>query len=182
MKIPIKKLKALILYFCTYTDTKFLGKVKLMKLFYFADFMHLKKYGAPITFDTYVNLEHGPIPSAIKNLVDTASDDIDNSVLADIISIEKPEGTEMCRIVGLRGFSDSDTKIFSKAELDTLKKVCIRFADKNTKFIEEASHSESPWLKTNFLDTIPYSLALEDSDCQTSEEELRLLEDMICRR
>ena len=153
-----------------------------MKLFYFADFMHLKKYGAPITFDNYVNLEHGPIPSAIKNLVDTASDDIDNSILADTISIERPEGTDMCRIIGLRKFTAEDTKIFSPAELDVLKKVCIRFGDKNTKFIEEASHSEAPWRGTSFLDQIPYTLALGDDDCQTSKEELELLEDMICRR
>jgi len=137
MKIPLKKLKAVILYFCTYTDIKFLGKVKLMKLFYFADFMHLKQYGAPITYDTYVHLEHGPIPSAIMNLVNSASDDIDNSELADTITVEKPEGTDMCRIIGLRKFSDMDAKLFSKAELETLKKVCIRFGNKNTQHIED---------------------------------------------
>lgn len=182
MKIPIKKLKAIILFFCTFTDTKFLGKVKLMKLFYFADFMHLKKYGTPITFDNYVNLEHGPIPSAIKNLVDTASDDIDNSILADTISIERPDGTDMRRIIGLRKFAEADAKIFSPAELDILKKVCIRFGNKNTKFIEEASHSESPWQNTDFLDQISYTLALGDEDCQTSKEELELLEDILCQR
>lgn len=181
MKLPLKKLKAIILYFCSFTDSKFLGKVKLMKLFYFADFMHLKKYGAPITFDTYVNLEHGPIPSSIKNLVDTASDDIDNSVLADTISIERPEGVDMCRIIGLRKFSDTDAKLFSQAELETLKKVCIRFGEKNTKFIEELSHEEAPWKQTNFLDSIPYSLASEDKDCQVSKKELELLESFICR-
>ena len=87
MMIPIKKLKAVILFFGTHTDTKFLGKVKLMKLFYFLDFMHVKNYGSPVTYDNYINLEHGPIPSAIKNLVDTATDDVDNSLLADTISI-----------------------------------------------------------------------------------------------
>ena len=55
MKIPMPKLKAILLYFGTYTDNRFLGKVKLMKLFYFLDFMHVKKYGTPVTYDTYVN-------------------------------------------------------------------------------------------------------------------------------
>lgn len=182
MKIPIKKLKALVLFFCTYTDTKFLGKVKLMKLFYFADFMHLKKYGIPMTFDNYVNLEHGPIPSSIKNLVDTATDDVDNSILADTITIERPEGTEMCRIIGLRKFTENDAKIFTKSELETLKNVCVRFGDKNTKFIEDASHEEAPWQKTSFLDKIPYSLAIDDTDCQTSKEELDLLEEALCQK
>jgi uncharacterized phage-associated protein len=179
--IPLRKLKAIILYFCSHTDNKFLGKVKLMKLFYFADFGHLKKYGAPITFDTYVKLEHGPIPSTIKNLVDTASDDIDNSELVDTISIEKPEGTDMCRIIGLRKFSEADAKLFSRAELETLKEVCIRFGDKNTKNIEDSSHNEAAWQKTNLLDPIPYTLASDDKDCRVSKEELELLEKIICR-
>src|SRR3990167_8043480 len=104
MTIPVPKLKAIILYFCTNTDGRFLGKTKLMKLFYFLDFMHVKKYGSPVTYDSYIHLEHGPIPSTIKNLVDTAADDVDNSILADTISVERPEGTDMCRIIGLRKF------------------------------------------------------------------------------
>jgi len=152
-----------------------------MKLFYFADFMHLKQFGVPITFDNYVNLEHGPIPSAIKNLVDTASDDIDNSVLADTISIERPKGTDMCRIIGIRKFSEEDSRLFSKAELETLKKACIRFGNKNTKDIEEASHKESAWLKTSLLEDIPYSLATEDKDCKINKEEIEFLEQIVCR-
>jgi hypothetical protein len=66
---PIPKLKAMIRYFATYTDPRSLGKKKLMKLFYFADFEHVKKYASPITFDNYVHLEHGPVPSTILNLV-----------------------------------------------------------------------------------------------------------------
>src|SRR5258708_29401514 len=99
MNLPIAKLKAILLYFANYTDTTFLGKVKLMKLFYFLDFMHLKTYGSPVTFDNYVNMEHGPIPSYIKNLVDTSTDDMDSSALADTISCEWPTGTRMCRIL-----------------------------------------------------------------------------------
>jgi hypothetical protein len=65
MNIPIQKLKAMILFFATFTDPRLLGKKKLMKLFYFADFGHVKRYASPITYDNYVHLEHGPIPSAI---------------------------------------------------------------------------------------------------------------------
>jgi uncharacterized phage-associated protein len=176
VKITIPKLKAILLYFSNYTDTKFLGKVKLMKLFYFLDFMHLKKYGSPITFDTYIHLEHGPIPSTIKNLVDSATDDIDQSVLTDTISIERPEGTEMCRVLPKRDFTEKDAKLFSETELEILKKVCLLYGDKNTKFIEDASHKESPWNKTDLLDKIPYALACEDNNCVVPVEEITLME------
>ncbi len=177
MNIPIAKLKAIILFFCNYTDEKFLGKVKLMKLFYFLDFMHVKKYGAPVTYDTYVNLEHGPIPSAIKNLVDTASDDVDNSILSDIMEFETREVSKgiMYRVVPTREFTEKDKGYFSESELDILNKVCERFGNSNTKFIEDASHKESPWSKTKLLETIPYSLAAKDTDCLVSEEEINLL-------
>ena len=175
MGIPLAKLKAIILYFSNHTATKFLGKVKLMKLFYFLDFMHLKTYGSPVTYDTYFNLEHGPIPTSIKNLVDTAADDIDNSVLSDTITFERPEGTGMYRILARRKFEEKDRKLFSETELDILAKVCARFGNETTRVIEQASHKEAPWSETKFLEEIPYTLAADDPDCRVTKEEIELL-------
>lgn len=175
MRIPLPKLKATLLYFCQNTDPRFLGKVKLMKLFYFLDFSHLKKFGSPVTFDTYINLEHGPIPSGIKSMVDTAADDPDSSVLADTITFERPEGINMYRIKPRREFTERDKDYFSGPELETLQKVCARFGGVNTQAIENASHRESPWSKTNFLDEIPYTLAAKDKDCLVTEDEIKLV-------
>ena len=175
MKIPLLKLKALLLYFSTHTNTKFLGKVKLMKLFYFLDFLHVKKYGSPVTYDNYVNLEHGPIPSAILNLVNSAIDDVDNSVLADTIKFERIDGIDMRRIVPIREFREGDKKYFSSTELNILEEICNRYKNSNANSIEEASHKESPWKNTRFLDTINYELASKDDDCVVSEEEIRVL-------
>ena len=174
MNIPIAKLKAILLYFTSNNDTTFLGKVKLMKLIYFLDFVHLKTYGSPVTYDTYINLEHGPIPSFIKNLVDNAADNIDEAVLADTISFERPQGTRMYRFLPKRKFTEKDKKYFSETELEILAKVCTKFGNKNTKYVEEASHNETPWKKTNFLDKISYELATEDLDCQVTKEEIKL--------
>lgn len=179
MKIPIPKLKAILLYFCTNTDTKFLGKVKLMKLFYFLDFMHLKIYGAPVTYDKYVHLEHGPIPSAIKNLVDTAADDVDASILVDTIKFERPKGTDMYRVLPVRSFTQSDRKLFTESELEILEKVCTRYGNKNTKYLEDMSHTEAPWKETQLLEEIPYNLAADDADCQVSKEEIGLLQKVL---
>lgn len=173
--LTIPKLKAILLYFTNFTDTKYLGKVKLMKLFYFLDFMHLKAYGSPVTYDSYINMEHGPIPSSIKNLVDTSADDIDSSILSDTIKCERPEFTKMCRILPTREFTESDKKYFSENELDILQKVCQRFGDKNTKHIEDASHNEAAWKETKLLEKIPYTLAARDKDSKVTEEEIELL-------
>ncbi|MFP5041638.1 Panacea domain-containing protein [Parasediminibacterium sp. JCM 36343] len=145
-----------------------------MKLFYFLDFTHVKKFGLPVTFDTYVKLEHGPIPSTIMNLINTACDDIDNSILSDTVMFETPAGTKMNRMKALRELSEDDMKNFSMSEISTLQAVCRRFGAVNTKSIEDASHEEAPWSQTAMLDEIPYTLAALDSDCEVDEEEISL--------
>ncbi len=150
-----------------------------MKLFYFLDFIHLKNYGTPVTYDNYVHLEHGPIPSIIKNLVDNVANDIDNSLFADTIKIERPEGSDMQRIIAYRQFTKNDERYFSKTELETMQKVCLKFGGKNTQYIEDASHDEAPWKKTILLEEIPYSLAAEDDDCKMTKAELELLNTLI---
>lgn len=175
MRISLPKLKAIILYFCYNTDPKFLGKVKLMKLFYFLDFMSVKRYGIPITFDSYIKLEHGPIPSTIKNLIDNLGDDLDNSILSDIINLEiKPE-MNIHRVVPAREFVEKDYGYLSETETELLQKVCQRFGKSPTLEIEQESHKESPWKDTQLLEEIPYSLAGRDSDSLFSEEEIQLM-------
>lgn len=177
MRININKLKAILLYFSL--NTEHLGKVKLMKLIYFLDFMHVKKYGAPVTYDSYTNLKHGPIPSTVKNMIDDAEEDIEHSNLKDVINIEiwRKGRTEkvMCKIVPTRKFSENDKKYFSETEFEILGKVATRFKESTADQIEEASHKESPWKDTKYLDQIPYSLAARDPDSEVSEEEIELL-------
>jgi len=173
MKISIPKLNAMIRYFATYTNPELLGKKKLMKLFYFSDFTHVKNYASPITYDNYVHLEHGPIPSTIMNLVSAVENDSDNSLLSDSMSVITKESSYLKQIVTLSKFSNKDSEYFSRSELRVLKDVCTRFADKNGKFIEEASHRDSAWSETEELENIPYILAVGDDDCKVTEEDIK---------
>lgn len=175
MRIPLIKLKALLLYFATHTETRYLGKVKLMKLIYFADFLHVKKYGLPITFDKYYHLEHGPIPTVIKNMVDTAADEPEYSKISDVIKVEKPQDYNIFRILPVREFKESDAELFSQAELETLKEVALRFGNTKTDDIKEASHKEAPWSLTEYREEIPYALAAKDKDSIVGEDGINLL-------
>lgn len=42
----------------------------LAKVLFFAEKWHLNRYGRPIIADTYIAMPHGPVPSAVKNIVD----------------------------------------------------------------------------------------------------------------
>ena len=175
MILPLPKLKAILLYFGNNTNPRYLGKVKLMKLFYFLDFSHVKKYGAPITFDNYVHLSHGPIPSEIKNIIDDTAENPEQSMVSDVISIEKIDGIDMYKVTPTREFTEEDKKYFSNNEFESLRRVCLRFANKNTAEIEEESHKEAPWRETRILQHIPYKLAAHDGDSEVTEEEIEML-------
>ena len=172
MRIPLDKVKAMVLYFAYHTDPKFFGKTKLMKLFYFADFGYVKKHGVPITFDKYKHLEHGPIPSTIYSLICTAYSEPNESLLSDIIEFQDVNG--MHKIIPRKEFTNRHRKMFSVSELKLMAEVCQRFGSSNKRKIEEASHAEYPWMSTKILDDIPYKLATKDKDSETSEDEIDL--------
>lgn len=173
MKIHFNKFKLILLYFANHCQ--YLGKIKLMKLFYFLDFMHVKKYGIPITFDTYINLEKGPIPSTILNVVTEAIEDPDFSQLADVVHFETPKGTRMNKMLPNRKFTEEDRKYFSEIEFDTLQRVCSIYGDKLMRSIKDESHEQAPWRETKYLDEIPYSLAANDPDSMATKEEIETL-------
>ena len=171
----MSKLKAMIRYFASHTEPELLGKKKLMKLFYFTDFCHVKKYAAPITYDNYVHLEHGPIPSTILNLVSAVESDKDDSILGDVLKIEMRDGSNMKRIITYKTFSDQDKEYLNNTELKILDEVCKKFFSSTGKNIEDASHQEAGWLMTRELESIPYTLAVNDSDCLVDKEDIETL-------
>lgn len=173
MKLSNPKLKAIILYFANNTDPKYLGEVKLMKLLYFLDFRHVKKYGSPVTYDTYVNLNRGPIPSFIKNIIDDTACGI-KTALTEVIEFETPKGTIMKRIIPKRKFTVDDRGHLTPTELEILDEVSKEFGNKKTDDLVKASHNEAPWRETEYLEKIPYTLATLDKDCKVDREQIEL--------
>lgn len=45
-----------------------LNKMAALKLVFFADRYHLRKYGRPVTGDSYLAMNYGPVPSGTKDL------------------------------------------------------------------------------------------------------------------
>jgi uncharacterized phage-associated protein len=44
-------------------------KLKIFKLLYFADKLHMSRYGRFIVGDYYVAMKHGPVPSRTYNIL-----------------------------------------------------------------------------------------------------------------
>lgn len=169
-----RKLEAILAYFTNNTDTRYLGKVKLMKLFYYLDFTHVRGYGVPVTYDTYYNLEHGPIPTTIKDLADSFEKNPEGHFFQRAVTCEHPKNTKMCRFLPAREFTEQDAGLFTASELEVLKAVCEKYKDTTTDQIEAESHSEAPWSATKYTQRIPYSLAARDKDSKVSEADIEL--------
>ena len=165
----IPKIKAILRYFCANTQRP-LDKIKLMNLFYFIDFEHIKHYAVPITYDRYLNLEGGPTPFTMMKKLNNVQYFPENAILADTIKIESNG-----EVQSIKNFSESDKDYFSNRELGKMEKVCKRFYNASAEQIEKASKKEAPWRETKYGERIPYSLATLDPDCLVSKEEIELI-------
>jgi hypothetical protein len=47
-----------------------INKMKAIKLIYFADRYHLRKYGRPITNDEYLAMDYGLVSSGVKDIAE----------------------------------------------------------------------------------------------------------------
>ena len=149
MKIPLSKLKAMLLFFASNTNPALLGKVKLMKLFYFCDFMNIKKYGAPITFDNYVHLEHGPIPSTIMNLVSLIAAIIASVVVSFYLFKQNKQEHEY-RIIR-KALSNDEKRILDEIKKDKLPVVLPMGRGKDKKTYNAQFYRASVINKTRIL-------------------------------
>ena len=157
MEISLAKLKAIILFLAQNTDPKFL----------------VKRYGLPITGDNYINMEHGPVPSTIKNLVYSVAAEPNEALLADTINIDQNPSSMIHKIVPSRAFTDKDRDLLNDSEMEILEEISKRFYSANKETIEKAAHQEAPWATTVELEPIPYWLAAKDADSRFTEDEIK---------
>ena len=100
-----------------------LGKVPscdmhmLYKILYFADSEHLAEYGRPITGDEYIAMKFGPVPSLLRNVINSVNNpnpwlkiDIDAKQYFDVVSY----------FVGAKRACNTD--ILSESDIECLDK------------------------------------------------------------
>jgi uncharacterized phage-associated protein len=145
------KLEQTILFFLRHANTVHLGKTKLMKLLYFADFDHFEQYDESITGARYRKLDHGPVPDdAWKTIeeMETSGRITRQDIVSGGYIQHRFEPTE-----------DVDISVFSPTELDVLYQVARQWMFHTTKQIETATHGEAPWIAVKHNEIIPYYLS-----------------------
>lgn len=146
-----KKFEQAILFYLSALNNGLLGKTKLFKLLYYADFDHFEKYGTPISGETYVRYEHGPFPQhgegTLKKLQERETIRIEHVLVGNYLQFT------------FQPLVESDLAVFSSLELKTLIDVMQKWERHNAYEMVSATHGEAPWIATEPDKPISYSLS-----------------------
>ncbi|MSU54526.1 MAG: DUF4065 domain-containing protein [Candidatus Staskawiczbacteria bacterium] len=119
-----------------------INKMKAMKLIYFADRLHLRKYGRPIVGDIYWAMKLGPVGSRTKNVAGLS--DIPEEVFLYAKKYIQPTDDKKQTFISLK---PEDLSIFSKTDIECLESVYDKFSDKDQFELAEITHQYPEWAK-----------------------------------
>lgn len=122
-----------------------INKMKAIKLIYFADRYHIRKYGRSIIGDNYWAMKLGPVAS---NTLDTAnlSANMEKDCLRyanDFLAHHKDD-TKINNIISKKNV---DLGVFSQTDIEALETAYKEFGDKDQFELAETSHNYPEWLK-----------------------------------
>lgn len=132
------------LYYLSLKLNKDIDKLTAIKLIFFADRYHLRKYCRLITNDEYYAMKLGPVASAVKDLI---SDDIEDFLNDNEISYFK----NYIRMTGQYNYTYSKDNLpldmLSETEKEALDFSVQNFGNFNSKELIEFTHRYPEWKK-----------------------------------
>ena len=142
MKVKFDKTKTLnaLLYVANRVQRKDFHKI--FKVIYFADRQHLADWGRPITGDTYIAMEAGPVPSRLYDMLKIVRGD---SYIADTEGLGAYFQVENWMYV--RPLVDADLNKLSANEQQALSDAIAKYAGLSYDEIKEKSH-DTAWRST----------------------------------
>ncbi|MBQ9363838.1 MAG: SocA family protein [Bacteroidaceae bacterium] len=115
---------------------------KIFKIVYFADRQHLADWGSPITGDTYIAMEAGPVPSRMYDMMKIVRGD---SYLPDTEGLSKYFTVENWMYV--KPLTDADLDQLSRSDQEALDESISKYAALSYDEIKEKSHDVA-WRST----------------------------------
>ncbi len=117
-------------------------KLKLIKLVYFADRYHLRRYGRPMVNDAYFAMRLGPVGSSVKDIAEFSDflDEAEKHYAGAFLG----RGGSVNTVVSI---AEVDTDIFSQSELEALDFSYGEFGAKSASSLVDVTHRYPEWLK-----------------------------------
>lgn len=174
MKLSLEREKLInaIIFFSK--NTKSCNKLKLMKLLYYLDFWHFKETGRSVTNQTYRAWKMGPVPLPIYKEIspENLPEDLGKFLFVEEEVLDEIKGNKKLKITAKKDFNE---RIFTKREIEIIKKVAEIFYDAPGSLMKDATHlKNAPWDKTvkekGENAVIDYMLALDDDSGSLSAD------------
>lgn len=118
-----------------------INKMKALKLVFFADRYHVRKYGRLLTNDSYMAMEHGPVPSKTKDIAES------NDYLEDSIKNYSEYFVDPINNLALRSKSEVDEDVFSESDLEALNFAWNTFGHFDQYELRDITHNYPEWYK-----------------------------------
>ena len=156
-KPNIAKIKAAVLFLLN-NSSHDLDQYKIAKVIFLADVSHLNKFGRPITYDNYLAMQFGPVPSKTYEFLSQTPEELE-------IAITKRQGNAH-HFIPLSGYDELDLSESDEIELlAALNDVQQASFDELMRF----THKHPAWQEArrnrrNDAPRMDYSLLFEEPD------------------
>lgn len=148
-KFKPEKVQEMAVYFATNTDN--LSKTKLMKLFFYSDFLHFKHNGVSISGLRYAHLPYGPAVDNFNTMLNWLEWNKSITLTLTNTAYEWELITSSKKLTGA----------LRRQELKTLKSVLDKFDKLTASELSDYSHKEKAYISTAIGELISYEHALE---------------------
>ena len=115
-----------------------IDKLAAVKLLFFADRYHLRKYGRLISDDTYYALPHGPVASNSLDILNQVMNDSDTGAAKQYI--KKSDSKAFTAVE-----TDYELEYLSDSDIEALNFVAEQFGDKEAWELRNLTHEYPEW-------------------------------------
>jgi uncharacterized phage-associated protein len=122
-----------------------INKMKALKLIYFADRYHIRKYGRPVLGDQYWAMKLGPVASHTLNTAELNPGLEKDCLQYAKAFISHPKGD--IKMLNILSKDKVDLKVFSQSDIEALETAYKEFGDRDQFELAEISHRYPEWLK-----------------------------------
>jgi uncharacterized phage-associated protein len=129
-----------------------IDKLKIVKLIWLADRLHLRKYGRPILMDNYYAMIKGPIPSHTKDLTESENVYLNDQEIAYRDEFLSPTSkifslSPRKKNYTIKSIKKADTNVLSKTDIQCIDIVYSAFGGNTGNQLSEISHFYPEWNK-----------------------------------
>ncbi len=137
-----KKATQSLTFFAQKEKDNTLDKLKALKLIYFADRYHLRKFGRTITNDEYYAMNYGPVASGTKDILEMSTflDTLENEYASKFLEPQKSA-------INIKPISKVDESELSISEIEALNYVWIKLGSKDNFELVDLTHKYPEWKK-----------------------------------